>query len=280
MHGRRSNSATKRVRAATSVKAAARSLLAIWRPTAEHPVLTGATITTRPSSVVRKSAMLGWLRRMRDPPRAGGQAAIHPSSPAPAESIARAPEALQVPDRHRKGPAFLITVARVQAAGSLKTVCEANPGFAEPARRPDLDAWQFYSTIAGVGTALMGLSVGHGTPAVQRLTENVHTAATAWHPGAWKGIVDFAAFVTDESDLPTALKVGMWVLWNARGTRPPEEDIAPATLIGTLIEMHLAGWFTSEDPLAYEATLEGVPDDDIEALIQVLSLKARAALPQ
>jgi hypothetical protein len=191
------------------------------------------------------------------------------------------PEARQLSNPHRRESALLVTIARLQAASSLKTVCEEDHGFCSRTRRPDFDAWQFCSTVAGVGIALQGLNDQSISPALrEQRTKEVRVAVEAWNLDAWKVVEDFVAFLSDDNELPIPVKIGMWVLWNARGTRPPPEDFAALTAIGGLIETQLSGWWTRQEELPHELTLRGVPNSDMEPLIQFLGLKARADAPQ
>ena len=123
------------------------------------------------------------------------------------------------------------------AASSWNLLVEAFPELEPLPQDRSLREWNFFMTVAAVGSSLIAQREWPG-----RATSTAEPPATArdlgaWHPSALDTLLDFLARVArsvdDGFDLPTA--TGLWVLCKVKRSFPEPEELPMAPAIGGVL---------------------------------------------
>ena len=101
----------------------------------------------------------------------------------------------------------------------MKSVLESNPKSTEN--------WDFYMTVAGIGVFVSSIKL------TAKAQKELHTEIESLNPEMVEALTDFMEFngkgKTDDETMSG--NVGIWVLWNVKGTAPTNDEynvIAPA----------------------------------------------------
>lgn len=118
----------------------------------------------------------------------------------------------------------------------LRTVCPPEREFSH---------WNFFMTVAGVGTAMLVVPHEPGSPQHRDISGQVLEDVASWDKQAPDAMTDFFAFVRRGMDdgMESPETIGGWVLWNLKQATPDEQDLALVRPIGTFLINAFADWW-------------------------------------
>jgi hypothetical protein len=142
----------------------------------------------------------------------------------------------------------LLNSASVFAASSSVTVMNSVPLIDEyfKANVFSIDAWDFYVTVASVGTAF--ITVADYVPKEKResICATIGEELVKFHPKGYLALENFSGLIRNYCDeiIPFHNVVGSWLSINLlEKSKPDEEEIAAFSVVGALIQKSFGSWF-------------------------------------
>jgi len=132
--------------------------------------------------------------------------------------------------------AKIVSICEIVAIDSAKLLCERYP-ILNNWHSSDQD-WNFLFTIAAVGACIFNMpkhafEEDSGEESNHALIDSIDE----WHPRGPEAFQDMTSFVDrymNEGIAPD-LALGMWAIWNLKGSTPTEEELRIASVIGTFL---------------------------------------------
>jgi len=132
--------------------------------------------------------------------------------------------------------AKIVSICEIVAIDSAKPLCGRYP-ILNNWHSSDQD-WNFLFTIAAVGACIFNMpkhtfEEDSGAEFTQALIDSINE----WHPRGHEAFQDMRSFVDrymNEGIAPD-LALGMWVIWNLKGSTPTEEELGIASVIGKFL---------------------------------------------
>ena len=107
--------------------------------------------------------------------------------------------------------------------------------------------WDFFVTVAGVGTAFAMIADCVPSGEQQRVSEIVAQELREWQKQGYAGLEDFLAFAKKNTDagVELPLAIGSWIVWNLKKEPPNREELEVAGAIGLSLIQTFARWWIS-----------------------------------
>lgn len=142
----------------------------------------------------------------------------------------------------------LVKSASVFAAGSTITVLDSVPLINKyfKTRVLSTDTWNFYITIASVGTAFITLADYVPKEKRENVCTKIGEELVKFHPKGYMALENMSGLLRNYCDagIPFHIAVGNWLSINLLGkSKPDEEDIAAFSVVGALIQQTFGDWF-------------------------------------
>lgn len=142
----------------------------------------------------------------------------------------------------------LVSAAAIVAITSHEQVIGRHRELESVAPANKLADWDFFMTVAGVGTAFMMIADRVPLAEQKRTCEAVQAALRSKHPEGFAALADFLEFVKRNVDggidLPGA--IGAWVIWNLKQAAPNDQEAKPAPVLGLFLLQGFARWWDTE----------------------------------
>jgi hypothetical protein len=130
----------------------------------------------------------------------------------------------------------IVSICETMAISSAKLLCERYPILNNLI--PSDQDWNFLVTIAAVGACILNMpkpafEEDSGEEFNHALTDSIDE----WHPRGHEAFQNMTSFVDrymNEGIAPD-LALGMWVIWNLKGSTPTEEELGIASVLGTFL---------------------------------------------
>ncbi len=130
----------------------------------------------------------------------------------------------------------IVSICETMAIASAKPLCGRYP-ILNNWIFSDKD-WDFLVTIAALGACIFNMpkhtfEEDSGAEFTQALIDNINER----HPRGREAFQDMTSFVdryVNEGIAPD-LALGMWAIWNLKGSTPTEEELRIASVIGTFL---------------------------------------------
>ncbi len=142
----------------------------------------------------------------------------------------------------------LVKTASVFATTSIQTVMETVPVIDSyfNTRVLSTNSWDFYMTIACVGTAFITIAdyvpKGKGENVCMKIGDEL----AKFHPKAYVALENLNGFLHNSCDAGILIHnaVGNWLAINLlEKDQPDKEDIEAFAIVGALIQQTFGGWF-------------------------------------
>lgn len=145
----------------------------------------------------------------------------------------------------------IIDNASLSAAGFYEPVAKKYP---ELRKFKNIKQWDFFATVAIVGSCLMNLQMEEDEVLLRNLQHNFQKEFQDFHPQGWDAIEDLFNFI-DTSKKPSkpktlnehtapkylnqlidtiALSVGLWVVLNLQGSHPKKSQFELSSTLANL----------------------------------------------
>jgi hypothetical protein len=142
----------------------------------------------------------------------------------------------------------LVKSASVLAAGLIITVIDSIPLIDKYLKSGVLttDAWDFYVTIAAVGTAF--ITVADYVPKEKResVCAEIGEELVNFHPKGYQALENLSGLILNSCDAGISFHnaVGNWLSINLlEKSKPTKEDIEAFSVVGALIQQSFGSWF-------------------------------------
>ncbi|HNQ66090.1 MAG TPA: hypothetical protein PKW92_09295 [Smithella sp.] len=142
----------------------------------------------------------------------------------------------------------LVKSANVFAASSTITVMDSFPLIDKYFKENMLstDAWDFYVTIASVGTAFF--TVADYVPKEKReiVCNKIGAELIKFHPKGYQALENLSSLIDNyySAGIPFHNAVGSWLAINLlEKSEPNEEEIATFSVVGAFIQKSFGSWF-------------------------------------
>ena len=144
--------------------------------------------------------------------------------------------------KHRKRARQVLALGEIAAVSSHKVLMDSFP---EVIGREGFATWNFFCTVAAVGSAMYQVS-GPDVPQDRLLavTKAVARALEKWDHQGRDAHVDLLRFVDRTikgSSVSTQTAVGVWVMWSVKGAEPAEKEFEAGAALGALLFDMMAG---------------------------------------
>jgi len=130
----------------------------------------------------------------------------------------------------------IVSICEIMAISSANPLCEKYP-ILNNWILSDED-WGFLVTIAAVGACIFNMpkhtfEEDSGAEFTQALIDSINE----WHPRGHEAFQDMTSFVDKNINdgIPPDFALGMWAIWNLKGSAPTEEEQDIGSAIGKFL---------------------------------------------
>lgn len=143
---------------------------------------------------------------------------------------------------------MLVPAANTLAVSSYSTLLDHYPQLDMLAAADNLGDWDFFMTVAGVGTAFMMIADRVPLDDQRSVSEAVAQELRSWNSQGYAALTDFIGFmkrsVDGGIDLPDA--IGTWVIWNLKQGCPSQQELGLARPMGIFLVKAFAQWWDTK----------------------------------
>jgi hypothetical protein len=142
----------------------------------------------------------------------------------------------------------LVKTANIFATTSIETLMKAVPLINSYFKTQVLsaDSWDFYLTIAAVGTAFITIADYVPKGKVENVCQKIGDELVRLHPKGYLALENFSSLLHNScgAGIPFHNAVGNWLAINLlKKDQPSKEDIETFSIAGALIQQTFGGWF-------------------------------------